>query len=193
MKIRNLSVALAFFLSSWAFAQNQAQSSTGDSYIAVDVGVASYSGVTVLAGTYPNPGALTLAYGRKVNDHFSLEMGGTLFGDSAISGTGYTATISASSLFARVAGEFPITDSFSLTGNLGFGHNEQKLRVITAVSTSLSDSSNGVIGGVGVKYKFNDRFSVFANYEDYGSFGTFASTTGKLTATTASIGASYRF
>lgn len=187
MKKLAFAIALSAAMATPAFAQSPA----GNSYIAVDVGTATYSGVSVAAGTYPNPGAVTVAYGHKVSDVMGFELGGTMFGDSSLSGSGITGTISASTLFGKVVGNLALANNFSLTGNVGVGFNHQQLAV-TSMS-ALSSSATGLIFGAGAKYKINDRFSLYAQYENYGSFGTFGATNGNMTASTLAFGGTIGF
>lgn len=177
---------LSVFVATPALAQ-----SAGKSYLALDVGPASYKGVKVAAGTYPDPGSASFAFGYRFADNVAAEIGYTSFGDSSLIGSGTSATVSASSFHANAVGNYAIGEKFDLLGLVGLASNSQKLAVSTG--TSYSGSATGLMYGLGVQYKINPRFAVRALYRDYGSFGKFGATNGDMTATTFTVGGILNF
>lgn len=183
-------VLAAAFLSVLVATPALAQSA-GKSYLALDVGPASYRGVKVAAGTYPDPGSANFVFGYRFADKVAAEIGYTSFGDSSLVGSGTSATVSASSFHANAVGNYAMSEKFDLLGLIGLANNSQKLAVSTG--TTYSGSATGLMYGLGVQFKINQRFSVRALYRDYGSFGKFGATNGDMTATTFTVGGILNF
>jgi OOP family OmpA-OmpF porin len=176
------------------FAMTPVIAQTSQSYLALDLGSAAYSGVTVAAGTYPNPGTFSVAYGYRMTDTGAVELGFTGFGDSILSGVGVSATTTASSINAKYVATLPLSEQFSLVGNAGLGFNKNQITATAGSSSAtVSDSATSFIFGLGVKFKINQRFALRAQYENYGSFGKFGTTGNNMTVTTFTIGGNINF
>ena len=187
MQVKNAILATVAMIPLIAAAQSKM-------YVALDAGSANYSGVTVGAGTYPNPGTFSAAVGYRIIDRLALEVGGTSFGNSSLIGANATGTVQASSWGIRAVGELPLGAGFSLIGNAGLGFNSQQITA-TSSSTSLtvSGSATSPVFGVGAQYNFSRRFALRAQYENYGSFGQFGTTGGNMTVSTFTLGGLINF
>jgi|GEM_PF-5180463 len=96
MKRKAIAAGLIF-----ALATPLAQADTSGKYYAgFDLGNALYSGVTVPAGTYPNPTITSFTGGYHLSDTWAAEVGYAKFGDSSLGSGLASATLSASSLHA---------------------------------------------------------------------------------------------
>jgi opacity protein-like surface antigen len=62
----------------------------------------------------------------------------------------------------------PVNDSFSAYGKLGVAYSERVAHDKTMRATA-SDSDVGAYGGLGARYKLNEKASVSAQYEQYGN------------------------
>ena len=68
-------------------------------------------------------------------------------------------------------GTFPLNESFSLLGKLGFTTNSSALGVNAfGFSASTSQNRTDLILGVGVSYKITPKLAVRLEYEDFGKF-----------------------
>ena len=172
--------------------------STGKSYVALDLGSASYSGVTVPAGTYPNPGLASFAFGHHFSERVAAEVGITRFGDSTLIGSGSlsgsSATTTASSLYAAAVGSIPLNSAFDLFGKLGITYNKNSLEG-SGTAAGLSNSANhtGLMYGVGAQFHLNQDWDLHAQYENFGEFGNFGNTGSPMKASAITIGAAYNF
>lgn len=159
-------------------------------YMAFDLGSATYSDVTVGAGTYPNPGMFRIAGGYHFNPSLAAEFGYTKFGDSTISAGATSGTIVASSFQAVAVGSYPLTQSFDLIGRVGLANNKQTIDVKTngVVVSSIGASKTSLLFGLGAQYNFNPKLSMRLQYENYGEFGQFGTTGKAMKASTVSLG-----
>lgn len=86
----------------------------------------------------------------------------------------------------------PLSPQFDLFGKIGVAHNSQKFTVTTSaltgsVSDSTSDSANDLLIGFGAQFHVNSKFSLRAQYENFGNFGKLGnSSTAKTMAVSAS-------
>lgn len=190
MKKISLVVLLFAFIAPPTFAGN-----TGKYYIATDLGSASYSNVTVAAGTYPDPGMARIAGGFHVSETVAIEVGYTNFGKSILTAPPVEATVTASSLYMAVVGSLPLSSQFDLIGKVGFANNKNKIDVtssgVSAATTSASKSD--VLIGFGAQYHISQQVTLRAQYDSFGSFGEFGTTGKEMKATAISFGVAYNF
>ncbi|MEQ1669204.1 MAG: outer membrane beta-barrel protein [Sulfuriferula sp.] len=182
-------LALSAFVATPALADN-----TGKFYVAGDLGSASYSNVTVGAGTYPNPGVISIAGGYHFSPMLAAEVGYSMFGDSVLTNGFVTGTVSASSLKIAAVGTYALNPQFDLIGKLGLANNSQKI-VATAggASASVSGSQSDLLVGVGAQYNLSSQTSLRVQYENFGKFGNFGTTGQKMSASAISLGVAYTF
>ena len=142
--------------------------------------------------------AYALDGGYKVNQYFGLEFTFAVYGSPKSSGT-----VSGSSLEVaeeisgfRVSGtaDLPLTESFALTGRLGYA--QTNVNVISIVSPgpnipNYSAPSNTLAYGVGLKYSFNKTYALHVKYDNIGEIGD--DTTGKHHLSQLTAGLSYYF
>jgi OOP family OmpA-OmpF porin len=168
---------------------------TGHFYMAADLGSASYSNVTVGAGTYPNPGMIRIAGGYHFSPIFAAEVGYSRFGDSTITAGTASGTVSASSAQAALVGSLPLTPQFDLIGKIGVASNKHKIDATSSGVTvvSMSSSQNDLLIGLGAQYNFNSQLSMRAQYESFGKFGDFGTTGVAMKASALSVGVAYNF
>ena len=156
---------------------------TGKMYIAGDLGAATYSNIS----PFPNPGVVRFAFGSHFSPNLAAEVGYSVFGDSTITGSGGSATVSASAFQIAAIGSLPLNPQFDLIGKLGVSHNSAKGGGLAA---GISTSNNSVLFGVGAQYHFNSQVSLRAQYENYGKF---ESGSNPMEATAISLGVVYNF
>lgn len=156
---------------------------TGKMYIAGDLGAATYSNVS----PFPNPGVIRFAFGSHFNPNLAAEVGYSKFGDSTITDSFGSWTVSASAFQIAAIGSLPLNPQFDLTGKLGYSHNSAKGKDLLA---GVSTSNNSVLFGVGAQYHMNSQVSLRAQYENYGNF---ESGTNPMAATAISLGVVFNF
>ncbi len=189
MKTRLLTALCAAFSTS-ALADN-------NYYYGMDLGTTSLSNVTVSGpngpATFPNPGNVRFSFGGKLSDQFALEAGYTIFGDSILDfGSSGKVTFSLQSFQVAGIGMLPINDHIGAFARLGFAKNsaDAKTEIPGNPTSTYSASNSGLIWGLGLQYKVNDRLSVRGEYADYGKFGSHAA---DPKATAFTIGLTYGF
>lgn len=170
-----------------------AQAKPEEQYIALNIGTAKYSNATLAGSAYPDPFSLDIIYGYRVLPNLAAEFGCTQFGNSVTEGTvrgvATKGNILASSTHAAAVGYFPISPSFEVFGKAGFTFNISQLNLTSANSSSVSGASGtSLYYGIGASYKLDEALSIQTQYENFGSFGQFASTSNELTATVISLG-----
>jgi len=157
---------------------------TGKMYIAGDLGAATYSNLS----PFPNPGVIRFAFGSHFSPNLAGEMGYAVFGDSTVTGSGGSATISASAFQIAAIGSLPLNPQFDLIGKLGLSFN--KAEGTSTASPSASVSNTSLLFGVGAQFHLNSQFSFRAQYDDYGDFESGSS---PMKATAFSLGVVYNF
>ncbi len=166
----------------------------GKYYVGFDLGSASYSGVTVPAGTYPNPGLTTITGGYRVNDTWAAEVGYTKFGDSSLGNGLASATLSASSLHAAAVGSYPLTPQFDLIGKAGLASNDAKITLtVLGFSASSSEQSTDLFFGFGAQYHITPQVTLRAQYENFGRLATWTSSGTDWKAAAITFGGTYNF
>ena len=168
---------------------------TGHFYMAADLGSASYSNVTVNAGTYPSPGMIRIAGGYHFSPIFAAEIGYSKFGDSTITAGSTSGTVSASSTQVALVGSLPLTPQFDFIGKIGVARNEHTIAAKSSGVTvvSMSSSQSDLLIGLGAQYNFSSQFSMRAQYESFGKFGDFGTTGAAMKASALSVGVAYNF
>ncbi len=161
---------------------------TGHAYVAVDYGPATYAN----APGFPNPGMLRIAGGFNLSPNFGAELGYSIFGSSAISGPGGTASIdSAGSLQFLAVGRAPLSPQFEIFGKIGFAANSYTLNVNTAaLAGTASYSKTDLAFGVGAKFNVTPSFGIEGQYLNYGAFDPYNP---PLKASSLSVGAVFNF
>ena len=136
--------------------------------------------------------------GYKANQYFGLEFTFAVYGSPKSSGTvlGSTLEIAEEISGFRVSGtaDIPLTESFALTGRLGYA--QTNVNVISIVSPgpnipNYSASSNTLAYGAGFKYSFNKTYALHVKYDNIGEIGD--DTTGKHHLSQVTAGLSYYF
>lgn len=190
MKTRLLTLALCAAFSTSALADN-------NYYFGMDLGTTRLSNVTITGPSgpvaFPNPGNVRFSFGSKLSDQFALEAGYTIFGDSILDfGSLGKVTVSSQSFQVAGIGMLPINDHIGAFARLGFAKNsaDAKAEIPGNPTFTNSISNSGMIWGLGLQYKVNDRLSVRGEYADYGKFGSDAA---DPKATAFTIGLTYGF
>lgn len=190
MKKLIVALLLSAFVATPALADN-----TGKYYVAGDFGSARYTNVTVVAGTYPNPGMVRIAGGYHFSPALAVELGISGFGDSTLTTGVSSGTITASSFQIAAVGSMPLSSQFDLFGKVGIAANKNQIDVkLSGVTVgSVSSSQSSLLVGVGAQYHINSQFSVRAQYENFGSFGKFGTTGQDMKVSAISMGVAYDF
>ena len=84
-------------------------------------------------------------------------------------------------------GIFPVWENISVIGKVGLARTEYKL-----TASSRSATTSNLAFGIGAQFKFGEKISFRAQYEDLGTVGD-ASTTGTARLTLISAGVVWRF
>lgn len=187
MKKNILAIVLLCSIAVPAFADN-----TGKYYMAVDLGKASLSNVTIATGvTFPNPGMIRIAGGYHFSPMLAAEVGYSKFGDSTLDFGGSQATLAMSSFHVAAVGTYPLNPQFDLIGKLGLSSNSAKLTGTGALAgINSTDSKTDLLIGFGAQYNINEQASIRAQYE---SFGAMDSSSTPIKATAFSLGYVHNF
>jgi Outer membrane protein beta-barrel domain len=193
-KIALITGLLSVFIAPVAMAE-----STGKSYMAFDFGTARYSGVTlgagtVVPGTYPNPGLVSIAFGHHYNEKMAAEVGLTKYGDSKLSSNGRSATITATSIHVAAVGSTPLDSAIELFGKFGIAYNHNSLKG-SGDAAILSTSANhiGLIYGVGAQMHLIQDWDFHIQYVNFGEFGEFGNTGSPMKAAAVTTGVTFSF
>jgi len=165
----------------------------GKPYIALDLGKAKYSNVEISSGIkFEDPGAFKFAAGYQFTNNIAAEIGYTVFGDSTLevySGySSYSATVALRSTHISLIADLPVSDKFSLTGKVGYSKN--KAEITDSLSNTFKDDASSAIFGIGAQYHFTPKFTLRAQYENYGKF---SSDDEPVKASVISLGTVFRF
>lgn len=142
--------------------------------------------------------AYSLDGGYQYNKYFGLELTFAVYGSPKTSGTvsGSNLEVAEEVSGFRFSGtvSLPVTDSFALTGRLGYA--QTNINVISIVSPgpsipNYSAPSNTVAFGAGLKYSINKAYALHVKYDNMGQIGD--DTTGKHNLSQMSAGFSYYF
>lgn len=171
---------LATAISTPAFAAEQY-------YVSLDTGTYSMANAR-----FANPGALDIIGGYRLNDNVAIEAGYMMVGDSTIIYTLGKQTLSQSNLHASAVYNFPVNDSFSLFGKLGFNSLTAKLTGTGSYSTPYSATTTNLTYGVGGEFKLTPQFSANIQYASLGKAKASSTDTG-VDVTRLSVGVSYNF
>ena len=175
-------VAIVALLSAFVATPTLADN-TDKVYIAGDLGSATYSNMS----PFPNPGVIRFAYGFHFSPNLSAEVGYSKFGDSTITGSRGSITVSASAFQIAAIGSLPLNSQFDLTGKLGYSHNSA---IGGGLATGISTSNNSVLFGVGAQIHLNSEVDFRAQFDDYGEF---ESAINPMKATAISLGVVFNF
>ncbi len=136
--------------------------------------------------------------GYQLNKYLGLELTFAVYGSPKTSGTVLASNLEIAEEVSgfRFSGtlSLPVTDSFALTGRLGYA--QTNINVISIVSPgpnipNYSAATNTLAYGAGLKYSINKSFSLHIKYDNMGEIGD--DTTGKHNLSQVSAGLSYNF
>lgn len=184
------------------------QAAVNDFYVAVDMGRVRYSNTasTYDKGALPNPYALKIAGGYRLNRQVGVEAGYTFIGDSSLKSTGavvVSETLKASVIHLAAVGTYAINDSFDVFGKLGLAYTSFDYSYSSTTSLPASGSGKGSktnpMFGLGAQYNFNMNYSIRTQYENFGkasltnTFNDGTSTKSDIGLSMVSVGGAYRF
>ena len=146
----------------------------------------------------------SLAYsvdgGYKANQYFGIELTFAIYGspksNGAVPGTTSTLEVADEISGFRLSGtaDIPLTDSFALTGRLGYAQTNVNVISIVSPGPSIpnySAPSNTLAYGAGLKYSFNKTYALHIKYDNIGEIGD--DTTGRHRLSQVTAGLSYYF
>jgi OOP family OmpA-OmpF porin len=177
-------------------------------YATADLGLFNYSnsksaydGVAL-----PNPAILRIGGGYRFGQRVSVEAGYSLVGDSILKSTGsvvLTETVKAAVLHVALVDTYSINGKFDVFGKLGLVSTKLDYSYASSTTVPASGSGSGtstnLMFGVGAQYNINKRYSVRAQYEDFGKTKVTAAYSNGLTlssdigVTVISVGGVYNF
>lgn len=175
-------IAIAALLSAFAAAPAFA-GTPGKFYLAGDLGAATYSNMD----PFPNPGIFRFAGGYHFSPNLAAEVGLSIFGDSTVTGPGFSATLEAQSFQVAAIGSLPLSPEFDLIGKLGLASNSAK---ISGSFGSASTSQNSLLIGVGAQFHFSPQLNFRVQYDNYGKFESYSP---GMEATSFSLGLVFNF
>jgi opacity protein-like surface antigen len=142
--------------------------------------------------------AYSFEEGYQINKFFGVELALAIYGSPKTSGTVLTSTLEVAEevngfRFSGTA-TLPLTESFALTGRLGYA--QTNIGVVTIVSPGpsfphYSVTNETLVYGAGIKYNINKHFAVHLKYDYLGEIGD--DMTGKHKLSLISTGLSYYF
>jgi OOP family OmpA-OmpF porin len=157
--------------------------------VAADYGKLSMSN----AGLLPDPGAIRVVGGYRFNPYFALEAGVMAIGDSTVTDSVGSVTLSQSSLQASSVISLPLGDKFSLFGKIGVASNYGKLTGTgTYSSVNTNATTTGAIYGIGAQFRFNQLVGIRLQYEKLGKSKANSSASG-VDLSRASAGVIFSF
>jgi opacity protein-like surface antigen len=186
-----------------------AQSATADTeespkpyYMSIDGGLARLSNRcdNLAAGFTCKDSAPSYALdgGYQLNKYLGLELTFAVYGSPKTSGTVLASNLEVAEETSgfRFSGtlSLPVTDSFALTGRLGYAQTNINVISIVAPGPNIpnySAATNTLAYGAGLKYSINKTFSLHVKYDNMGEVGD--DTTGKHNLSQVSAGLSYNF
>lgn len=161
-------------------------------YVAVDYGTLAMAN----AGTFQNPGALSLSAGYHFSPNWAVEGGYHMIGKTTTTNASGTqsSTYSQSMWSAAVVGTYPVTESFGVFGKLGLGMVTGELAVndMFLGPSSSSASTSNMIYGFGAQYNISKQVGIRAQYESFGKTKADSASTGS-DLTRVSAGLVYNF
>ena len=171
-------------------------------YISANLGQAKLTDrcTNLAAGFSCKDSALSYALdgGYQFNKYLGLEFTLASYGSPKTSGTVLGSNLEVADEVSgfRFSGtlSLPLTDSFALTGRLGYAQTNINVISIVAPGPSIPNyqtSSNTFAYGAGLKYNLNKNFSLHVKYDNMGQIGD--DTAGKYNLSQLSAGISYSF
>ncbi len=108
--------------------------------------------------------------GYQVNPNWGVEASYGKHGEVKVSGSGITASGTATGFQFSAVGSLPVSDVVALTGKLGVARTEGKFFCLLCTPTpiSVSASNTTMAYGIGARYNINKTVAVRAQYEDLG-------------------------
>ena len=176
-------------------------------YIGVGVGSSQSSNVDgmvvpgiALSGGNTSKGSTKIYGGYQFTPNWGVEAQYSDLGNRnlALNGSGGVLPIGSfkSSQYSLAGtGTFPLNESFSLLGKLGFSTNSSAVAInALGISASASQNRTDLILGVGVSYKITPKLAVRLEYEDFGKFSdSLISNRGSTRMSNTSINLQYAF
>ena len=176
-------------------------------YIGVGVGSSQASNVdgmvvpgVALSGGNTSKGSTKIYGGYQFTPNWGVEAQYSDLGSRnlALNGSGGVLPIGSfkSSQYSLAGtGTFPLNESFSLLGKLGFSTNSSTVSLnALGISASASQNRTDLILGVGVSYKITPKLAVRLEYEDFGKFSdSLISNRGSTRMSNTSINLQYAF
>ena len=176
-------------------------------YIGVGVGSSQSSNVDgmvvpgiALSGGNTSKGSTKIYGGYQFTPNWGVEAQYSDLGNRnlALNGSGGVLPIGSfkSSQYSLAGtGTFPLNESFSLLGKLGFSTNSSAVAInALGISASASQNRTDLILGVGVSYKITPKLAVRLEYEDFGKFSdALISNRGSTRMSNTSINLQYAF
>ena len=130
--------------------------------------------------------------GYQLNRNFSAEVGYTDFGSISASSPGASARNDAHAWELVGVGSIPIAGGFSAYGKLGAYYAKMEgTGTVGAVSSSVSETNNGLTYGVGAQYDLSKNLGVRAEWQRYNDVG--GNGTGKTDIDNMMLGVLFRF
>jgi opacity protein-like surface antigen len=190
MKKNNIAMLLSLVVASSAYADD-----SGKIYIATDIGGVIYTNATTynVASIYNNPLMYNIAFGYHFSRRWAAEIGYAKFNDSTTCGSFNCNTLSISSNQIAAIFSQPLSEQLDLIVKLGQANhsvNESATGILGGSGYSNTASKSSVMYGLGVQYNISSKFSVRAQYTDYGEL---TSSSSPLKATSITAGAIYNF
>lgn len=179
-----------------------AEANSNPYYITINGGVSKLSNrCTNLASGFTckdSALAYSLDGGYQSNKYFGFEFAFAIYGAPKTSGTvsGSNLDVAEEVSGFRFSGtaSLPVTDSFALTGRLGYAQTNIKVISIVSPGPGIPNYSAGnstLTYGAGIKYNINKTIALCLQYDNLGEIGD--DVTGKHNLSLISVGLSYYF
>ena len=172
-------------------------------YLAPDFGEVNYSNATVTGAsnyTYRNPSTARIGGGYHFSRHASIEASYASFEDSNVTFLNATTKLEASVIQVAAIGTYPFSNFFSLFGKLGLARvSFEESGTGAAWRLNGSGSSTNLSFGFGGQFNIKNRFSIRAQYEDFGNvqysptLNDFPQREANIGVTHISVGTLYNF
>ena len=118
-------------------------------------------------GAYDDDDTAFSAFGGyQFNRWFGLEGGYVDFGEIESNARSNATSLEGDSVYLTAVGTIPVTDKFSIYGKAGV-HRWNLDNQIPALTGTADDSDTDPTYGVGVQFRFNDRFSLRTGYDRF--------------------------
>lgn len=107
--------------------------------------------------------------GYQFTPAIGAELGYVRFGDISATEDGFTVGFKPNSFYAALTGTMVMTPKVNLFGKIGAARTDSNVYVeYQRERISIDRSGTSVMFGLGVQYKFSERLSLVAEYENFG-------------------------